>query len=287
MGDKTHHADNDPPRLAAVIGWPVSHSLSPLIHATWAAREGVNAYYTPVAAAPSFEEFARVADGLKAAGFRGANVTLPHKEHALRYAGAASEEARGAGAANMLTFRGADAYAENSDIAGFAASLNEAGGKRRTALVIGAGGAARAVLIALSRKCGVETIWVVNRTRARGEAVAALVGAGAVDWTRLGEKLPQADVIVNATTLGMSGQPALEVDAATLNPETVVCDIVYSPLETPLLRSARARGCRTVDGLSMLMHQAVPAYLAWLGAKAVVDADLRARLEAALKARGA
>lgn len=274
------------PRLAAVIGWPIAHSLSPLIHATWAAREGVKAYYAPVAARPSFDEFARVADGLKAAGFRGVNVTLPHKEHALRYAGTASEEATRAGAANMLSFRADGTYAENSDIAGFAASLAEAGGKRASALVIGAGGAARAVLVALYKKCDVKTIFLANRTRARGEEVAALVGAETIDWERLSEKIPQADIIVNTTTLGMSGQGDLAIAPRELNPETVVCDIVYSPLETALLKAARARGCKTVDGLSMLMHQAVPGYLAWLGTKAVVDADLRARLEATLKARG-
>lgn len=286
MTDETHHALIETPRLAAVIGWPIAHSLSPLIHAIWAAREGANAYYAPVSAGPSFDEFARVADGLKAAGFRGVNVTLPHKEHALRYARTASDEAARAGAANMLTFRADGAYAENSDITGFAASLAEAGGKRGSALVIGAGGAARAVLIALSKKCGVKRIVIANRTRARGEEVAALVGAETVDWGWFREKIPQADIIVNTTTLGMSGHVDLAIDPREFNPETVVCDIVYSPPETALLRAARAKGCKTVDGLSMLMHQAVPGYLAWLGTKTAVDADLRARLEAALKARG-
>lgn len=286
MADETHHALKEAPRLAAVIGWPIAHSLSPLIHATWAAREGASAYYIPVAAGPSFDEFARVADGLKAAGFRGANVTLPHKEHALRYAETASEEAAHAGAANMLSFHAGGSYAENSDIAGFAASLAEAGGKRDSALVIGAGGAARAVLIALCKKCGVKKIFLANRTRARGEEVAALVGAETIDWERLNEKIPLVDIMVNTTTLGMSGQGDLATDPRELSPETVVCDIVYSPPETALIKAARARGCATVDGLSMLMHQAVPGYLAWLGTKAVVDADLRTRLETSLKARG-
>lgn len=277
---------NDAPRLAAVIGWPVAHSLSPLIHATWAAREGANVYYVPVAAGPASAAFVEVIDALRTAGFRGVNVTLPHKEAALAYATAASEEARAAGAANMLTFGDGGIYAENSDIFGFAAALEEAGGARRSAMIIGAGGAARGVAIALSKRCGVKSIAVVNRTRARAEEVAALVGADVIDWTKRNERVAEVDIVVNATSLGMAMHPPLDIDARAIDPAAVVCDIVYAPLETPLLRTARARGCRTVDGLSMLMHQAAPGYRKWLGAVAEVDADLRARLEDALAARG-
>lgn len=283
IGDQARAA----PKLAAVIGWPAAHSLSPLIHATWAAREGANAYYAPVAAAPTFEDFARVADGLKAAGFRGVNVTLPHKEHALRYASDASEEARAAGAANMLTFEESGAFAENSDIFGFASALNEIVGEKRSALVVGAGGAARGVVLALAKRCGVGKISVVNRTREKSDAVAALVGGAAIDWAKRDDALSGVDVVVNATSLGMTRHPPLDIDARAIDAGAVVCDIVYTPLETPLLKAARARGCRTVDGLSMLMHQAAPGYRKWLGATAEVDADLRARLEAALAARAA
>lgn len=275
------------PRLAAVIGWPVSHSLSPLIHSTWAMREGVNAFYVPVAAGPSYEEFARVADGLRAAGFKGANVTLPHKEHALRFADDASDEASEAGAANMLTFSHAGAYAGNSDVAGFSAALGEAGGGREAALLIGAGGAGRAVALALSKRCGVKKIYVANRTSGRADEVAALVGGERIDWATIRHELPDVDIVVNATSLGMAGQPSLEIAAGAMKADAIVCDLVYWPLETPLLAAARSRGRRTVDGLSVLMHQAVPAYKGWLGRTAVVDSDLRARAEAALKARAA
>lgn len=274
-------------RRAAVIGWPVAHSLSPLIHATFAAREAVASTYEAIAAPPSYEEFRRAVDRLQAAGYRGVNVTLPHKEHALRYAASASEEAQAAGAANMLTFRDGGAHAENSDIAGFAAALGRPPARGGPALIIGAGGAARGVALALSRRCGVRDIIVVNRTRAKADIVASLVGGGAVDWETRGDAARRAAIIVNASSLGMTGEPPLDLDAKAFAADAVICDIVYAPLETPLLKAAKARGLRTVDGLEMLMRQAVPGYLAWLGTKAEVDADLRARLEAALRARGA
>lgn len=273
------------PRLAAVIGWPIGHSLSPLIHSTWASRERANAYYVPVAAGPDTADFHRVVDALRAAGFRGANITLPHKEAALAYASDASDEARAAGAANMLTFGEQGAYAENSDIFGFASALNEVEGEKRSAIIIGAGGAARGIAIALSRRCGVKRIAIVNRTRARAEEVASLVGADVLDWTRRNDLVGEFNVVVNATSLGMTKHPPLDVDARAVDRASIVCDIVYAPLETSLLKVARARGCRTVDGLSMLMHQAAPGYRKWLGDTAEVDADLRGRLEAALGAR--
>lgn len=273
-------------RRAGVIGWPVSHSLSPLIHATWAAREGVPVSYEAIAAPASYDDFARVADQLKAQGYRGANVTIPHKEHALRYASAASQEARDAGAANMLTFRGDGAFAENSDIAGFAAALGDGHANAR-ALIIGAGGAARGVAIALRRHCGAGEISIVNRTRARAGEIASIVSADVVDWDKRNAALAGADIVVNATALGMNGQPPLDLDWNKLKAGAVVVDIVYSPLETPLLAAARKRGLATIDGLEMLMRQAAPGYLAWLGTRAEIDADLRARLEAALTARAA
>jgi shikimate dehydrogenase len=186
----------------------------------------------------------------------------------------------------MLSFGEQGAYAENSDIFGFASALNEVEGEKRSAIIIGAGGAARGVAIALSRRCGVKRIAIVNRTRARAEEVASLVGADVLDWTRRNDRVGEFDVVVNATSLGMARHPPLDVDARAIDPAAIVCDIVYAPLETSLLKVARARGCRTVDGLSMLMHQAAPGYRKWLGDTAEVDADLRGRLEAALGARG-
>lgn len=273
------------PRLAAIIGWPASHSLSPLIHAIWAAREGADAWYVPVAAGPSYEEFARVADGLRAAGFRGANVTMPHKAHALRFADLASGDATAAGAANMLTFQDGGAYADNSDISGFAAALGKGRVEGRRALLIGAGGAARGVAIALREKCKVRSLTIVNRTRSRADDVAALAQGEALDWKRRNEALGEADLVVNASSLGMKGEAPLDLDIELLNHQAIVCDIVYSPLETPLLAAARKLGIDTVDGLEMLMRQAASGYFAWLGARAEIDADLRARLVSALKTR--
>lgn len=279
------------PIRAGVVGWPVAHSLSPLLHMTWAARAGVCACYEAIPLEPGYEAFAEGARRLEREGYAGINVTLPHKENALRYArengGAASEGAAAAGAANMLSFGREGPSAENTDIEGFAAALSCAlspEDPRRCALVLGAGGAARAVVLAL---CGLGygEIVVANRTRARAEALAARFGGAVEDWGSLHDRLAGADILVNATSLGMKGQPPLALSVETLPPHAAVADIVYVPLETGLLKAARARGLRTTDGLSMLMRQGVPAFKAWFGAEAHVDADLRARLEGVLSER--
>lgn len=276
-----------PPRKAGVVGWPVGHSLSPLIHATWAEREGRRITYEAIPAAPDDASFRSAIERLVRDGYKGCNVTLPHKERALGLADDASAEARAAGAANMLTFGGRRIIADNSDIAGFAAALEERGVRPRRALILGAGGAARGVAIALNRMFGVRTIRVANRTAARARHLALLVDGQAIDWAAKDAALGDIDLLVNTTSLGMTGEPALDIDVARLAPGAAVADIVYAPLETPLLAAARARGATAIDGLSMLMHQAAFGYRAWLGSTAVVDADLRARLEAALTARGA
>ncbi|MCA8888033.1 MAG: hypothetical protein KDA46_04320, partial [Parvularculaceae bacterium] len=227
---------NEQPRLAGVIGWPIGHSLSPLIHRIWATREGANAYYAPVAAPPTEGDFRRVVDGLRAAGFRGVNVTIPHKEHALRYADDASAAAAEVGAANMLTFKDGKALAENSDITGFTAALSgvlsgvDAGDSlHRTALVLGAGGAARGVLAALKR-CGVSKITIANRTKEKALAIADAAGADTIDWAAREGALGGADIIVNTTSLGMDGVGPLDLDLAAAPDHAVVCDIVYKPL---------------------------------------------------------
>lgn len=273
-------------RRAAVIGWPVSHSLSPLIHMTWAAREGAEAAYEAIAVEPTDEAFRKRIKELRAEGYRGVNVTIPHKERALACADTASAEARAVGAANMLTFDDESVVAANSDAAAVRAIVLDLPRRPQTALVFGAGGAARGVLWAL-KSAGLNRIVLTNRTKSRAEEIAAIGGATIVDWRSRGDALEKADFVVNATSLGMKGQPPLDLDHDRLKVGTVVFDIVYSPLETPLLAAAKARGLRTIDGLEMLMRQAVPGYLAWLGTKAEVDVDLRARLEAALKARSA
>lgn len=276
------------PRLAAVIGWPIGHSLSPVIHRFWAEREGADAYYVPLAVEPSDAAFARACDALAALGFAGCNVTLPHKERALAYAARASRRAAAAGAANMLTFGPDGAEADNSDIPGFAEALREAlggttpGGK---AVVLGAGGAARAVTLALA-EAGCRPILIANRSADKAAEVARLAAAAeAVPWSDRSDALAGAKILVNATSLGMTGAPALDIALDALPRDAVVADLVYAPLETDLLRRARARGLTTADGLSMLMHQAAFGYRAWLGARAEVDGALRAALEEAVARR--
>jgi shikimate dehydrogenase len=185
----------------------------------------------------------------------------------------------------MLTFGGRRIIADNSDIAGFAAALDDAGVRPRRALILGAGGAARGVALALGRVSGAALIRIANRTADRAQTLARLIDGEAIAWADRSAALADIDLLVNTTSLGMTGEPPLDIDLAGLGRDAAVADIVYSPLETPLLAAARAKGATAIDGLSMLMHQAAFGYRAWLGSTAVVDADLRARLVAALKAR--
>jgi shikimate dehydrogenase len=265
--------------VAAVLGDPVAHSRSPALHGHWLARHGVAGHYIPL----------RVPQGglpaalgcLARLGFAGANVTIPHKEAALALANTASDRARRIGAANLLTFGpGGATHADNTDGAGFLAGLQAAVPEWRPragpALVLGAGGAARAIVDALAA-AGVAEIRIANRTRARAVALACAAGpvAKVVDWDAAPPSIGAAALLVNTTSLGMTGQPPLTLDLARLDPAAVVADIVYSPLETDLLRAARQRGCRTVDGLAMLLHQAVPAFEAFFGPRPSVDEALR------------
>ncbi len=273
------------PILAGVIGWPVGHSLSPLIHGTWAAREGINGQYRPIPVAPESEAFIRTMDELRAEGCAGVNITIPHKENALAYADEASEAASRAGAANMLTFADGKTRADNSDIEGFAASVREVVDGAGPAVVLGAGGAARGVLLALER-LGFGPITVLHRTRSRAEETAKIIENHIVkDWDKRDAALEGAKLLVNTTSLGMTGHPPLEIDLSALDPSAVVADIVYTPLETPLLKAAKAKGCKTADGLSMLMHQAVPGFKTWFGGTPNVDDDLRALLVSELRKR--
>jgi len=268
-------------KLAGVVGWPAAHSLSPVIHSTWAAREGAPARYNALAVEPTDEAFCKRINELRAQGYVGVNVTIPHKERALKIADRASDAALAIGAANMLTFSGGKIFAENSDATAAEAIIRELTPFPGTALVLGAGGAARGVLYAMKR-AGVRRILLSNRTKRRATEIADVGAAQVVDWTRRAAAASEADLVVNATSLGMNGAPPLDLDVQPLKQSAVIFDIVYAPLETPLLRAARARGLKTIDGLEMLMRQAVPGYLRWLGTRAEVDEDLRARLEAAL-----
>lgn len=276
------------PLLAGVVGHPIDHSLSPHLHRFWLKRAGISGLYVPTDAAPDAPAFATTADRLRTLGFRGFNVTLPHKAHALAWADAASEAATRVGAANMITFEGDISYADNSDAYGFMRALKASGTSLNGPVaVLGAGGAARGVIEALAQ-AGATRIRIVNRTRSRAAALAADRADLAIDlfdWSECAEALVDADLLVNTTSLGMTGAPPLEIPLAALAGTAAVADIVYAPLETPLLAAARAEGRRTIDGLEMLMHQAVPGFRAWFGAEPSVDADVRAHLAAVLAER--
>jgi shikimate dehydrogenase len=262
-------------RLAGVIGWPVAHSRSPRLHGYWLATLGLDGAYVPLAVEPA--RFEAAVRGLVACGFRGANVTIPHKEAAFALCDEVAASARRAGAVNTLVFEGGRILGSNTDGYGFLESLREqAPGfdpRSGPAVLLGAGGAARAIGAALL-DAGCPRLVLVNRTRGRAEALAeALGGPVAVAET---PPLADAALLVNTTSLGMAGQPPLAVDLSPLPSSAVVADIVYVPLETPLLAAARARGLLAVDGLGMLLHQARPGFEAWFGVAPQVDAALRA-----------
>jgi len=264
--------------VAGVIGWPVTHSRSPRLHGFWLRELGIDGAYVPLAVPP--ERLAAALKGLAALGFRGANVTVPHKTDALELCDSLDPAARAIGAVNTVVV-GADGTlaGSNTDAMGFLANLRQESGfspdGKRT-VVLGAGGAARAVAWALA-DAGAGAVSVVNRTLSRAEALAMDFGGPltARPWTALAELLADADLLVNTTSLGMQGAPPLEVDLTPLGAHAVVNDIVYTPLETQLLRQARDRGLTAVDGLGMLLHQAVPGFESWFGIKPDVTPDLR------------
>jgi len=266
--------------LAGITGWPVAHSRSPLLHGTWIARLGLDAAYVPLPIRP--ENFARAIRGLADSGFRGLNVTIPHKEAAFAVCDGVSPRALRAGAVNTLVFRDGRIEGDCTDGFGFLASLDGFCPTVGPAVILGAGGAARAVAAALL-DAGCPRLTLVNRTPARAEALAKALG-GPVD-VRDTAPLGGAALLVNTTSLGMAGQPPLEIDLAPLPPHAVVADIVYVPLETPLLAAARARGLRGSDGLGMLLHQARPGFEAWFGIMPEVDEGLRRIVAADIPAR--
>jgi shikimate dehydrogenase len=268
------------PPLAGVIGWPIGHSRSPRLHGHWLQRHHIAGHYVPIALPPE-----RLADGLAALallGFRGVNVTIPHKEAVLALASARSARAERIGAANTLTFTADGGFeADNTDGYGFLANLRQAAPDWKPeagpALVLGAGGAARAIIVALL-DAGAPELRLANRSRDRAEALAAAFGPRIVvqDWDHVERALAGVRTIVNTTALGMAGQPPLTLSLAAAPDDALVTDIVYQPLETPFLAAAKARGLVTVDGLGMLLHQAVPGFERWFGLRPEVDANLRA-----------
>jgi shikimate dehydrogenase len=270
-------------RAACLIGWPAAHSRSPLIHHYWLRTLGIEGGYNIEAVPP--EGFAEFVLHLSTHGFVGANVTIPHKERALALT-KPDERARAVGAANTLWYEGAELCSTNTDIEGFIGNLDacaqgwDAAGD---ALVLGAGGSSRAVVFGLIER-GISRVHLANRTFERARALADQFGSSVhpVAWDAIGDLLPRARLLVNTTSLGMHGQPALELDVGLLPSHAVVADLVYVPLETPLLVAARARGLKTADGLGMLLHQAVRGFELWFGQRPEVTSELRALVEADL-----
>ncbi|MSO90163.1 MAG: shikimate dehydrogenase [Acetobacteraceae bacterium] len=261
-------------RLAGIIGWPVAHSRSPRLHGYWLRRHGIDGAYVPLPIRA--EDFVTAIRGLVAAGFQGANVTQPHKLAAFDICDTVEASARHAGAVNTLIFRDGKIIGRNTDGWGFLAHLRASGIDPKTgpALVLGAGGAARAIVAVLQDE-GVP-VTLANRTRTRAEELATLLpGLKLLDWDRRTAALADNALLINTTSLGMHGHEPLTIDLDRGSACLAVADIVYVPLETPLLAAARAHGLRGVEGLGMLLHQAVPGFSAWFGTTPVVDDELR------------
>jgi shikimate dehydrogenase len=268
---------------ACLIGWPAAHSRSPLIHHYWLRTLGIEGGYVIEAVPP--DEFQDFVFRLSLHGFVGANVTIPHKERALALS-KPDQRARAVGAANTLWYENGELCSTNTDIEGFIDNLDACApgwDAASDALVLGAGGSSRAVVFGLIER-GIKRVHLANRTLERAHALADQFGASVhpVAWDAIDDFLPRAKLLVNTTSLGMHGQPALEIDTGLLPPQAVVADLVYVPLATPLLAAARARGLKTADGLGMLLHQAVRGFELWFGQRPRVTPELRALVEADL-----
>lgn len=266
--------------LAGVIGSPIAHSKSPALHAHWLQRYGIRGHYIPMDVAR--DDLKQALAALPKLGFVGINVTIPHKEAILALADLVSDRAALIGAANTVIFRSdGKVHADNTDGIGFIENLRQGAPgwdpAAGPAAVLGAGGAARAVVTALAEQ-GVREIRLSNRTRPRAEALRAEFGPKIVvyDWVQAGNMIDGAATVVNTTSLGMVGKSEFRVPLDGLSRDAVVTDLVYTPLETTLLKEARARGCVTVDGLGMLLHQAAPGFERWFGVRPEVDEAARA-----------
>jgi len=277
-------------KIAGVMGWPIAHSLSPVLHGYWLREKKIDGALVPLGVRP--EDFATVLMALRKAGFRGVNVTVPHKEAAFALADFCDAPAKAAGAVNLLVFHD-DGRIEgrNTDAVGLRESLKEELGpdrlKGQTAVLLGAGGGARGAVLALADH-GVKKIHILNRHEERARVLAGqlapivkseLAPAPISDWPNVAG---EAALLVNATSAGMNDRNPLILDLAALDRKAAVCDIVYNPLETDLLRRARAKGHVCLDGLGMLMHQAAPSFQAFFGITPEVGPGLRALLERVL-----
>lgn len=262
---------------ACVIGWPIAHSRSPLIHGYWLKALGLEGSYTRMPVEPAdVDVFLR---SMAERGFAGCNVTVPHKEAAFRIADEKHASAVAVGAANTLWLEGRRLHAANTDTYGFMTYLSARAPQwqQRDApvAILGAGGAARAIVYGLL-EAGVTEVRVFNRSRARADQLVAHFGSRvrALDWHERNARMADCGVLVNTTSVGMKGEGSLEIDAARLHHACVVADIVYVPLQTQLLADARAAGLATVDGLGMLLHQAVPGFERWFGQRPTVSDEL-------------
>jgi shikimate dehydrogenase len=275
---------SDQARAACIIGWPVEHSRSPLIHNYWLKHYGIAGDYRREAVPP--EQFAEFVKRLGAHGYVGANVTVPHKEAALALS-QPDDRAERVGAANTLWLDDGVLRSTNTDVEGFLDNLDACApdwdADLSKAVVLGAGGAARAVVYGLVLR-GIARITVINRTPNRADALCQRFGERVhpASWEEGNALLANAGLIVNATTLGMEHKPGLAIDIGRLPSHALVADLVYVPLQTPLLAAAKSRGLRTADGLGMLLHQAVRGFTLWFGKKPDVTAELRALVEADL-----
>ena len=266
--------------LAAVIGHPIAHSKSPNVHGYWLRKYGLAGHYIPMDIAP--DKLSDLLPRLADMGFVGANVTIPHKEKVMEIADLITDRATLIGAANTLIFRkDGRIHADNTDGYGFIENIRQTipdwNPQSGPAVVFGAGGASRAVLASLL-DVGVPKIMLTNRTRIRAEKLKEDFGnrIQVVEWVQAGNVLEDADLVVNTTSLGMTGKPEMRVPLDGLRPGAIVNDLVYSPLRTRLLSVAEEQGCRVVDGLGMLLHQAVPGFERWFGKRPVVDENVRA-----------
>ncbi|MEP2782426.1 MAG: shikimate dehydrogenase [Pseudoruegeria sp.] len=266
--------------LAGVIGHPIAHSKSPVLHGHWLRRYGLAGHYIPMNV--SRDNLKTVIETLPKMGFSGVNVTLPHKEAMIGLADVITDRAALIGAANTIIFRkDGKIQADNTDGYGFIENLKQGApdwhADAGPAIVLGAGGASRAIVVSLI-DAGAPEILISNRTKSRAEALREEFGAKlrVVDWTQIGSVISDAATLVNTTTQGMIGNPDLRLPYEGLRPSCVVSDIVYTPLQTGLLEEATKVGCVTVDGLGMLLHQAVPGFERWFGTRPEVDDALRA-----------
>ncbi len=272
---------------ACVIGWPIAHSRSPMIHGYWLKRYGIDGRYDRVPVRP--EELDQFLERVREGEYAGCNVTIPHKEAVFGKVRIADPATRRIGAVNTVYRKDGELVGRNTDGLGFILSVKSAipgwSADGARVAILGAGGAARAIVAALIEE-GARSVTLINRTLERAEALARHFGSpvSAAPWDNMQDRLSEADLLVNTTSLGMAHNPPLDISLSSISKRTIVADIVYSPLETPLLKAARARGNPAVDGLGMLLHQAAPGFELWFGVRPEVTPELRALLVADLEA---